>query len=162
MVDKLINTISREAALFEHFLKLLEQQQEALVNNDLDALKRVTVAQHEKVLESQELNREREELLRRIKEANEVEGDLTVSRLLDLVDRDHANQLSTLRESILQLNERILKMRNQNAMLLNKSREYIRRTMEMLARISTPDQGTYTASGPGQTERAALALDRRA
>ena len=63
--------------------------------------------------------------------------------------------------SILELNERILKVRNQNAMLINKSRDYIRQTMEMLSRVASP-AGTYTPAGPMTTGSYTVALDRRA
>ncbi len=162
MVDTLIDIIGREAALFERFLLLLEQQQHALVNNDHEELNRTTAEQQKVLAESRRFNAERERVLEQIKRDNAFEGDLTVTRLLDMIDQSRADRLSTLRDAILDLNERILKVRNQNAMLLNKSREYIRKTMDMLARIASPPTGTYTASGAGTPQGGTVALDRRA
>ena len=162
MVDTLIDIIGREAALFERFLLLLEQQQHALVNNDHEELNRVTAEQQHVLAESRRFNIERERVLDQIKRENAIEGDLTVTRLLEMIDESRADRLSTLRDAILDLNERIFKVRNQNAMLLNKSREYIRKTMDMLARIASPPTGTYTAAGTGAPQAGSFALDRRA
>ena len=164
MVDKLIDIISREANLFEDFLGLLERQQKALVENNVAELNAVTELQREKVTQSKRFNDERERLLAEIKQANAIEGDLTVTRLLQMVDDNRATQLTELRQSILDLNDRILKTRNQNAMLLNRSREYIRKTMEMLSRVSRPADDTYSSAGAGggSTETRNVALDRRA
>lgn len=161
MINRLIDIIGKEAALFESFLDLLEKQQEMLVNNDVGGLNRITDLQREKLVESQILNRQREELVGQIKLAKAVEGDLNVTRLLQMVDQDQAQQLTRLRNLLLILNEKITKTRNQNAMLLNRSREYIAKTMEMLSRISAPG-GTYEPSGAEPERLANVAVDRRA
>jgi signal transduction histidine kinase len=160
MINQLIDIIGREAALFESFLELLEEQQRMLVANDVEGLNRVTERQREKLAESQILNRRREELIEQIKQVNAIEGDLNVTRLLEMVDSDQAQQLTKLRNIIHNLNEKITAVRNQNAMLLNRSREYIAKTMEMLSRINAPSD-TYAASGAQQGANATIAVDRR-
>ena len=161
MVDHLIDILGKEATLFESFLDLLEQQQRMLVENDVEGLNRITDLQREKLVESQILNRQREEVIEQIKVANAVEGDLNVTRLLEIVDRDHADQLAKLRNLILKLTEKITHIRNQNATLLNRSREYIAKTMEMLSRIQSPDT-TSAATGTDQDQTVTVAVDRRA
>jgi hypothetical protein len=161
MIDQLINIISKEAALFENFLELLERQKQALVNNDHAALALLTERQHEKLAESHQLNREREELIAAIKSDRTIEGDLTVSRLIAMVDQDQADHLRRLRDAILSLNEQILETRNSNAMLLNQSREFVNQTMVMLAKLSHPDPGYGKSGQPGNSSRP-VALDRRA
>lgn len=161
MVNKLIELIGKEAAVFESFLELLEDQQEKLVRNDTDGLNQNTDRQRELLVNSQLLNKQRTELVAQIKEANQIEGDLNVTRLLDMVDKEQANRLSELRRVILTLNDQIIKTRNQNAILLNRSREYISKTMEMLSRLNTAES-VYTPHGQDQTKTNAVAVDRRA
>ena len=161
MIDKLIEIIGKEAALFEEFLDLLEKQQRMLVENNLEGLTRVTVEQREKLSESQRLNNLRLEVVANIKADKNIQGDLNVTRLLELVDQQQAARLTELQSVILSLNNKITETRNQNATLLNRSREYISKTMEMLSRINTPDS-TYGKSGvkidtPGNN----VAIDRR-
>ena len=160
MIDRLIQIIGREASLFESFLALFEEQQRMLVSNDADGLKEVTDQLREKLLESRKLNQQREEMVRQIKRENRIEGDLNVSRLLKIVDDTQATQLVRLRDLISTLNDKIMKTRNQNAMLLNKSREYISRMMEMLSKMSSP-QSTYSAAGATDQPSYNVALDRR-
>ncbi|HOD65426.1 MAG TPA: flagellar export chaperone FlgN [candidate division Zixibacteria bacterium] len=161
MVDRLIDIIGREAALFERFLLLLERQQRALVANDQEELTRVTDLQRETLAESRRLHEEREGVLADIRRTNAIEGDLTVTRLVAMVDADRADRLAALRGTILDLNERILRLRNQNVLLLNRSREYIRRTMELLSRIASPRAETYAPAGAAGAEARTVALDRR-
>jgi hypothetical protein len=161
MINKLIEIIGREAGLFESFLALLEQQQTMLVNNDLDGLNNVTDRQREKLVESQLLNREREQLIQRIKAANAIEGDLNVTRLLEMVDENQAARLLQLKSLIYDLHDQISHVRNQNALLLNRSRQYIGKMMEMLSRVNSPE-GTYSSSGVTACGESTVAVDRRA
>ena len=161
MVNQLIDIIGREASLFETFLQLLEQQQDFLVTNDVDGLNRITDLQREKLVESQLLDKEREELVEKIRKANKIEGDLNVTRLLDLADSQQASRLTGLRETIRDLDDRITEVRNHNATLLNRSREYIRKTLEMLAKLNQPET-TYTPVGTADPRQLNVAVDRRA
>jgi len=156
----LIDIISKEAALFESFLELLERQKEMLVANDLDGLNEVVQRQREKLIESKLLNKQRENLVATIKTSRDIEGDLTVTRLLKLVDEDQANRLSQLRDIIYSLNEKITDTRNTNAMLLNRSREFIAHTMEMLSKINNPDN-TYARTGMSAERGSNIMVDRR-
>ncbi|HWR81838.1 MAG TPA: flagellar protein FlgN [Candidatus Deferrimicrobium sp.] len=161
MVDRLIDILTREATLFESFLELLEQQRQALVANDVDHLNRITELQREKLIESRLLDRRREEAIAQIRAAGAVDTDLTITRLLEMVEGDQAQELSRLRDLILSLSDSINHTRDQNAMLLNRSREYIARTMSLLSRISSPGS-VYGSGGAEQSHVSAVAVDRRA
>jgi TolA-binding protein len=161
MVNQLIDIISRETLLFEEFLELLERQKQMLVTNNADGLKEITELQRLKLHESYRLNRSREELVLRIKKSNEIEGDVTVTRLLEFVDENQAARLMQLRETILGLNDKIAETRNTNAMLLNQSRDFISRTMTMLSTLNNPDT-TYRAGAKPSDAHATMLVDRRA
>ncbi len=161
MIDRLIELIGREAALFESFLELLERQQAKLVASDADGLKQITVDLQEKVMESQVLDRRRRELVEEIRVVNGIEDDLNVTRILEMADQSQAARLTTLREQILGLNEEIGRTRDQNAMLLNRSRDYVMKTMELISRIGGPE-GAYTPTGQTDAAAQTLAVDRRA
>ncbi len=147
--------------MFESFLNLLEKQQQMLVDNNVEGLNGITDLQREKLVESQILNRRREELIEQIQAANAVEGDLNITRLVELVEHDQAQQLIKLKDIILDLSDKITHTRNQNAVLLNRSREYIAKMMEMLSRINAP-VNTYAPGGEEQELVANVVVDRRA
>ena len=160
MINELIQIISAEALLFEDFLELLDRQKEVLVTNNVDVLDEITELQRQKLLESQELNRRREELIAAIKKANAVEGDLTVARLLEFADENQAERLLRLKDIIFSLNDRIAEARNTNVMLLNQSREFIAKTMSMLSRMNSPES-TYRRSGTALEGGTTIMVDRR-
>ena len=160
MINQLIQIISDEALLFEEFLKLLDRQKDALVANDTERLNQTIELQQQKLLESQNLSRRREEVVAAIKKANAITGDVTVSRLLAYADEDQSQRLIKLQEILLGLNDRVTEARNTNAMLLNRSREFISKTMTMLSRLHSPDK-TYGKRGAAPQGHATIAVDRR-
>ncbi len=162
MIGKLLDIIGREATLFESFLHLLDRQRDCLVRNDTEQLAELTELMREKVVESQLLNDQREQVIRELKAAKAIDGDLTVSRLLEILDAQEAGQLQTLRDTILELNKRISVTRQQNEMLLDRSRSYIQRTLELLAQLEEPSTGIYLPGGAPTTTNASLVVDRRA
>lgn len=161
MVNQLIEILGKEAELFEAFLELLEKQKATLVANDLDALRNVTERQEKLMSQSSELAEQREQVIARIRLENDIDEDLTVSRLLETVDEEKADKLAQLRDTILGLNDSIAEVRNSNAMLLNQSRQFISRTMSSLARIVNPEP-TYNMRPDRSQARANVIIDRRA
>ena len=57
LVHELIEVLKEEASLFETFLELLEEQQKALVKNDLNGINRITELQREKAVSSRRLSK---------------------------------------------------------------------------------------------------------
>jgi hypothetical protein len=161
LVMELIGVLKTEASLFETFLDLLERQQTALVKNDIAALNSITDVQRGKIIEAGELARKRSSLVSRIAAIDGAPENPTISNLLDSVSDDQAGTLGRLRNTILELNERISKIRLQNEMLINRSRENIMKMMELLARLKAPDDN-YRGQGRRNEIQTSLALDRRA
>ncbi len=161
LVMELLQVLEKEASLFETFLDLLEKQQQALVKNELDEINRLTELQRERVVESTILSRRREKLAERLASDGIAAGDLTISRLIETVSSGQAAELRHVKEAILELYEKIMKVRSQNEMLIDRSRENISQTMAMLGRIGKPDPN-YRREGGVSPNDNALALDRRA
>lgn len=159
-VLELIEVLKEEASLFETFLELLEQQQQALVKNDIDELNRITGLQREKAVSSRRLNKRREEVIGKLALDGASGGNITISRLIESVSSGHAIVLGQLRDSILDLNARISKVRDQNEMLINRSRDNIFKTMELLSRIGAPNTN-YRNGGKVENMRTNVAMDRR-
>jgi TolA-binding protein len=159
MVNQLIDIISQETRLFEEFLSFWSAEGHA-GDHDIDALNEITQQQHQKLAESHSLNRLRDDVIDRIKRAMALEGDVTVTRLLEFVDQNQAERLLQLREIIRGLDDKITETRNTNAMLLMQSRESIARTMTMLSRLNSPG-GTYRSGGRQSEANATMMVDRR-
>jgi hypothetical protein len=161
LVMELIEVLKKEASLFETFLELLERQQRALVKSDISGLNDITERQREKVIEIGLLSKKRENLIKQLSLQEDIQGDLTVTLLVKTVASGQAALLEQLRDTILDLNTKITKVRSQNEMLVNRSRENIMKTMELLGRIKAPDNN-YHNEGKLKAVQTNLALDRRA
>ncbi len=161
LVRELIDALQKEALLFETFLETLEKQQQALVKNDIEELNRITDLQREKAVESRLLSQKRDEIIGILSSELDATENLTLSRLIESVSSGQARILGQLRETILDLNGRIMRVRSQNEMLINRSRENIMKTMELLCTLGGPESG-YQSEGKPNRATVSVALDRRA
>lgn len=160
LIAQLIMILSREAAVFERFLELLQRQKSALVANDAETLRAITEQLRDKVAESRLLDRERQDLLTRIRAVDGLDDDLTVTRLVELADSQQAGQLQLLRETIADIHGRISEARTTNELLLNQAREYVAFTMKAIAHLHSPEP-VYSRSGETDRAASAVAVDRR-
>jgi len=161
MIDELIDIIGKEAVLFESFLELLERQKQVLVANRVDDINQITAELQEKLSESRVLNRKREQVVARLKADNAIAGDITITRILSIADEDRGARLAHLRDVIVGLNTKINNARNTNALLLNQSRQFVEKTMSLLAKMHTPEPAYARKMAESDSARAVL-LDRRA
>lgn len=160
LLDRLISVIGDEAVLFEKFLELLEQQQEALIVNDTETLKTVTAKLQQVVMQSQRLERERIEAIDEIRHDGGSDGDLNVSMICDMADPERSVQLRTFRNTILDLYGRIEETRMRNGMLIEQSMEQIRNTVDMIGRIPARKE-SYHKHGGVSRDFQRLGVDRR-
>jgi hypothetical protein len=161
LIMELIGILNKEASLFETFLELLEKQQDALVNNDVSTLNHITERQREKTIECNILRRKREEVIGKLASEQSMTGDLTISKLVETVSSGQATILEQLRNTILELNDKISSVRSQNKMLINRSRENIMKTMELLGQFKMPESN-YQNGGKLNKTNTNIVLDRRA
>ena len=161
LVQRLIEILKEEASLFDTFLELLEQQQKALVKNDIEELNKITERQREKIIESRILAKKREKVVEQLDANGNYDGNITVSQLINTVSGNQALMLGSLRDTILDLNDRINRIRTQNEMLISRSRENIMKTMELLGQFKAPNRN-YQSEGKIDSTDTNVALDRRA
>lgn len=161
LLMELIGILKKEASLFETFLELLEKQQKALIDNDVSALNQITQLQKEKLVEGGRLAGTREEVIGKLALEHKMTGDITVGKLISSVSSGHAPVLEQIRRIILDLYDKIVTVRSQNAMLIDRSRENIMKTMELLGRFKV-SHNNYRKEGKADRIQTSLALDRRA
>lgn len=161
---QLIKLIGEEVVIFRKFLDYLNQQQEALVANDIEALERVTAQQEELAQATNEIEQQRRELVATISgELNRNQDDLNLTELTKLVSGQESEELHTLQETLLNLHEQISEQKAQNDFLIRKSMEYLNTTMVQLGLTSDAKAQNYSAepASPKQARAAAL-VDRTA
>ena len=160
---QLIKLIGDEVVIFRSFLDYLNQQQEALVANDIEALERVTAQQEELARKTTEIEQQRRELVAGISgDLDRNQEDLNLTELTKLVSAQQSEELHTLQETLLNLHEQISEQKSQNDFLIRKSMEYLNTTMVQLGLTESTSSQSYSAEPtPPKTSRAAL-VDRRA
>lgn len=160
LLDRLISVIGDEAILFERFLELLEQQQQALITNDTDELKAVTARLQEVVSQSQGLEGQRIDTVDEIRRLGGSDTDLNVSQICEMADSARSNQLRNFRQTILGLYGRIEETRMRNGLLIEQSMEQIQNTVDMIGKIPAQKE-TYKKHGGFSRDFNRLGLDRR-
>jgi FlgN protein len=168
-VSELIQVLNQEAELFSSFLDLLDRQRDMLVTNDIDGLNAVTAEQREKLAFSRILDVRRRNLIEEVARQNEIEGDLTVTRLLESVTAEQGAQLNLMRDTILELNDKIEEGRQRNSFLIEKSRHLVSETLRMINRMGNSsqkgaeygDKGAIHTRTSADARRLSLTLDRR-
>ncbi len=160
LLDRLITVIGDEAVLFEKFLKLLEHQQDIIIKNKVDDLSEVTSQIQKIVMESKKLEDNRAGIVEQIRQDGCAETNLTVSKICEMADSGRSNQLSCLRETVLDLYTRIEETRMKNGLLIRQSLEQIHNTMEVIGRIPAQKE-IYQGKGDLRREYVPIGVDRR-
>lgn len=159
LLDGLISVIGEEAVLFEKFLLLLENQQEALIANRPDDVKAITAQLQQVVTRAQKLEERRMRVVDDIRNQSGA-TDLNVARICDMADVERSMQLRHLRETVLSLYGHIEETRMRNGLLIEQSLEQIQYTLEIIGKIPAC-QEMYQKQGSLTKANASLGVDRR-
>ena len=163
-IIRLIKLIGEEVLIFETFLQYLNRQQEALVNNNLEALQTVTRDQEQLAQRTTQVEQERRNLVAEISfDLQRDHHDLTLTELTKLVSEPESNQIHALQTTLLGLHEQISTLKSRNDFLIRKSMEYINTTMSQMGLSDKVDKKTYRPESTTAKATAKNALvDRRA
>lgn len=162
-IIRLIKLIGEEVLIFETFLQYLNRQQEALVNNNLEALQTVTRDQEQLAVRTTQVEQERRALVAELSaELRRDQHDLTLTELTKLVSEPESNQIHSLQNTLLGLHDQISAIKARNDFLIRKSMEYINTTMAQMGLADEPEKRTYTPDSTRTNTAPKTALvDRR-
>ncbi len=162
LLKKLTDVVAREVEQFELFLKLLTEQQDYLVGNDVENLNRVVKKQEEAILALKDLEASRIRVVEAISERTDNDpADMTLSKIAATFAAPQSEKLEKMQKSLLSLHERVSKARDRNEFLIKKSMEHIDGTVRMLA-SSGVEVPTYKNGGEVDQSRQSIVVDRRA
>ena len=148
--------------LIELFLKLLTEQQDYLVSNDVENLNRVVKEQEQAILALKNLEASRIRVVEVISEKSDNDpADMTLTRIAASFAAPQSEKLEKMQKSLLNLHERVSSARERNEFLIKKSMEHIDGTVRMLASggVEVP---TYQSGGSKEESRQSIAIDRKA
>lgn len=134
LIVKLIEVINDEVRIFNELLETLQQEQAALITDDLQAIEAAAEAKQEAVIAGRELE------VRRTSLVSELSGALNVSPhkadlacLIDALDGgEQGEELAHMRDVMLELNGKIRDTNDNNAFLIRQSMRYTDRCIDIL------------------------------
>jgi hypothetical protein len=162
LTNKLTDIVSREVKQFELFLKLLIDQQNSLVANDLEKLNRVVKEQEEAILVTRELEKSRMRIIAEISERlDDDPNNLTLSRITRSLGQPQARKLERMQKTLTELHAKINRVKSKNEFLIKRSMEYIDGTVRLLA-SSGADTQTYRDTTAGKHKSPSIVVNRTA
>ena len=134
LVVKLIETINAEIRLFHELLKLLRQEQAAIVEDDLEGIDASVAQQHEIAAAAQLLEAERIQVVEELSNwFNMEQGNRNLGRLIAVLESERGKELVHMRQTLLDLNQKIRATNENNAFLVRQSMRYTERCLDILS-----------------------------
>ena len=134
MFERLIEILQSQSVLYEELLESSRQKKAYLLNNNVEAIRGVTVRENGLIGRLQRLERERGALTADLaKRLGLPINGLTLVELIGRIgDQAVCNQLSSLRIRLRGYMDELKAINEQNKSLINQSLEYIDFTMNLL------------------------------
>lgn len=154
-IIQLIEVINEEIRVFHSLLDLLRQEQEAIVNEDVQGIEAVAAAKVEATHAAHGLESDRLALLHQLSESlNMAPGDVNLARLIEAVESHHGEELTRMREVLLDLNQKIRTTNQNNAFLIRQSLRCTERCLDILTGHPR-NRGVYGKFGKARTRNGA-------
>ena len=147
LVIRLIEVTQQEIFNFQKLLGVLNLEQQALMNQDIKALKSTLKDQRTISKVSVSLEKDRTEVINQLAIVLKEDRDgLTLKRLVERITGPHKVQLEEIRSVLLELQIKIQKANRQNTLLINQSMKYVDKTIHILSGSSNSG-GVYEQTG---------------
>lgn len=155
-VIELIDIIHEEIRLFNVLLDLLQEEQRAIVEDDLEEIGTSVDRQQQIAREAHLLEARRGQVVESLSRRLDMAPDsVSLGRLIQVLESDQGEELAWMRETLLELNQKIRAVSENNAFLIRQSMRYTERCLDIL--IGRPiGKGMY-----GKFGRARRGADQR-
>lgn len=160
-VKNLVEVFNDEIRLFNRLLDLLSEEQAALLEDDLGAIERGVGEKRRVAEEATRLELARRQAVEAVSQGLEMApGDTSLGRIIAAMDQGTGEELDGMRQTLLDLNQRIRQANESNAFLIRQSRRYTDRCLNILTGRSD-DRNRYGKSGRRQPGSAGQPLLNR-
>ncbi len=150
LLDELSSVLEREVNCYQELIQSARAEQQALIRGKLQELKLAIEAQELLIASTKALEETRRQIGRTLAGRLGVSnGDLTLTRLIELGYDDEAGRITALRDKVRQVVRELDRLNAGNAQLINSSIEFINQTMWVLLQ---PRTGKTTYSPEGNTD----------
>jgi len=154
LIEQLVSVVAEEAEHCERILTLLRHQQRHLVEGNVEELRANVLEQENAMRRSRELEQRRQTLLDNLAQTPAFDGERPgLARLITTLSDDYGRRLETLRTSMTHSIQQVIKTKEQNQMLIERSLFNINETIQLLASANA-SAADYAMGG---AERACVA-----
>ena len=144
---QLVELVQKEVETFQALLESMESEQKALIAQDVAEIEKTVISQRELAVNAAALERARTKLVAELsQELGETASDFTLKRLIDRIEGEHSKHLGEMRETLIEMHEKIQHANKQNALLIKQSMKYVDKSLQILAGDG-PETGVYAQSG---------------
>ena len=144
---QLVEIVQKEVDTFQTLLDTMENEQKALVTQDVTELEKAVAAQRELAVNAAALERARTRLVTELSEELGVTAsDMTLKRLIDRIQGPHSQRLGEMRETLIAMHEKIQTANRQNSLLIKQSMKYLDKSLRILIGDG-PETGVYVQTG---------------
>ena len=134
MFEQLIDLLQNQSALYAELLEAAYQKKSFVINNDIDAIRRVTARENNLIGKLQRIEKQRQALASDIAGRLNIPLDgLTLAALTERINDESARErLTSLRIRLRGYLNELKTLNEQNRALINQNLEYIDFTMNLL------------------------------
>jgi len=151
LLEKLIQNLEREIALYADALKTLKEKQRCLVENDVDGLECAVAAEREFVLEAGQLDRTRRAIVHKLSEQCDGKADeMCAGEIAKAVSDETAELLDAGREKLLGVAQQVRDINRINGLLAKSALEF---AGEVLGALLPGALSTYDSCGVSSARR---------
>lgn len=146
-VDNLIKIFEYENKLYEQILEKADYKTDLIIKGDVDSLQEMVVKEQKIINELEKLENAREQIVAQIaRKAGKKSEELTVSYLIELLPRDKAEKLSSVRDSLKKTIEKLQSQNDLNQKLINNAMDYVNFSLNLLTQPK-PTTAQYGRNG---------------
>lgn len=152
-LDQLIGLLRQEAGLYRSLLDVIDQEKEAAVRSDVTALNQAGIDKEAHLLEIQNKEKRRGQLVARLAEEQGVAAaDLTLTKISQRVNEPQAGNLRRVSQDFLALLTEVQAANRRNKQIFEHSLELLRGSFNRLNELMSPNT-VYFRTGNVQSAK---------
>lgn len=126
LIDRLIEVLNKETAMYEVILKLSKNKNEVIVEGKVSELESITSLEQSVIIQLGKLEIEREELVDKLAVQLKVKAsDISLASLEKMLSKEHAEKLKGCHKVLPKLINELREVNTLNSKLIRNSLEYI-------------------------------------
>ena len=144
---ELIEVINEEVRTFHRLLTSLQEEQRVIVEDDLQGIEEIVADQQQLAVYAHQIEARRIQLVDELALRLDLQPDnVSLSRLVEVLEGPHSEELANMREQLLELNGKIRATSENNAFLIRQSLRYTERCLDILTGQQV-ERGVYGQFG---------------